>query len=599
MLHRADIDHLSTVDAIERDRHASPPPHLDQAIVAEPPIRFQNRVHVDVERACELLRRRESLAEPDLAIAIAQYGGAMNQDANSNIDDRIAFRHDIERRFAVAPVAYSANGRTVEINGPLTLGLSIGGFGVVERSKHGDEVVIHVLALGVDERIGPRIDFDDRADETGIGLPGTSLNVRLRGIAGEAAVLGRLSGAAFDPATAVEPFGEELVRPATPDEVATVIDAMHGESPTIDIGRHREFHELPARLRSKGFSRHTFMCGQSGSGKTYTTGVLFERLLAGSTLPVVVLDPNSDHVHLGSLANPDDHGPEAERYRAVAGQVVTTRARGYGGTNTLCIDFSDLDRSVRAKVLRLDPIADLDEFGALREITDRLSEPFSVDDVATAAAADESTATLARRISNLGIADWGLWRRDGEESIASTDVRGSRFVVVDTGSLATPTERTLVALAILGRRWQARRERQPMLLAIDEAHNVLPASTDDALLQSAVDVGTLIAGEGRKFGIHLFIASQRPGKVHPNVLSQCDNLVLMRMNGASDVADLESAFSHVPQMLLREALSFGLGQALFAGPLAPLPLIAQVGTRLTPEGGADVPTTWTTPPTTA
>ena len=422
--------------------------------------------------------------------------------------------------------------------------------------------------------------------------------MRLRGVAGEAAVLGRLNGAEFDPVGEVEPFGEELVRPATHREVATVIDALHGTSATIEIGRHREFDELPARLRSKGFSRHTFMCGQSGSGKTYTTGVLFERLLAGSTLPVLVLDPNSDHVNLGTLANPGDHRAEAERYRAVAGQVVTARAHGYGGTNTLCIDFSDLDPMVRAKVLRLDPIADLDQFSALREITARLAEPFSVDDVAAAAATDDSTAALARRISNLGIADWGLWRRPGEQSVTAAELGGKRFIVVDTGSLATPTERTLIALAILGRRWKACRDRHPILIAIDEAHNVLPASTGDALLQSAADVGALIPGEGRKFGIHLFIASQRPGKVHPNVLSQCDNLILMRMNGASDVADLESAFSHVPPILLREALAFGLGQALFAGPLAPLPLIAQVGMRLTPEGGADIPTTWTAPPTT-
>ncbi len=108
------------------------------------------------------------------------------------------------------------------------------------------------------------------------------------------------------------------------------------------------------------------MCGQSGSGKTYTTGVLFERLLAGSTLPVIVLDPNSDHVHLGSLADPDDTAPEAERYRAVAdrGGHGSTHA-GCGGTNTLCIDFSDLDPHVRAALLQLDPIADLDEFAAL------------------------------------------------------------------------------------------------------------------------------------------------------------------------------------------------------------------------------------------
>jgi len=94
----------------------------------------------------------------------------------------------------------------------------------------------------------------------------------------------------------------------------------------------------------------------------------------------------------------------------------------------------------------------------------------------------------------------------------------------------------------------------------------------------------LIAGEGRKFGLHLFIASQRPGKVHPNVLSQCDNLLLMRMNGAADVTDLESVFSHVPPMLLREAFTFGLGQALVAGPLAPLPVIAQIGSRCHSRG---------------
>ena len=533
---------------------------------------------------------------PAVGVA-AEYGGEMTDtEARSSDDDLVAFRQDIERRFAVPPVAYSANGRTVEISGPLTMGLRVGGFGIVERAGHGDQVMINVLSLMLDERIGPRIDFDDSALTTGIGLPGTSINVRLRSVAGQAAVLGRLSDSGLTPATTVEPFGEERVRPATPGEIATLIDTLDGSTPTIDIGQMRDFPDLPARLRSKGFSRHTFMCGQSGSGKTYTTGVLFERLLAGATLPVVVLDPNSDHVHLGALADPDNHRPDAERYRAVSADVATVRARGYDGTTTLCIDFSDLDARVRAALLQLHPIDDLDLFAELTQITDHLAEPYSVADVATAASADERTAPLARRIANLGLAGWGLWRQAGEESVAAAGIRGSRFVVIDTGSLATPAERTVVALAILGNRWRARRDRQPMLLAIDEAHNVLPAVTDDPLLQSAVDVGSLIAGEGRKFGIHLFVASQRPGKVHPNVLSQCDNLILMRMNGAQDIDELESAFSHVPPRLLHEALSFGLGQALFAGPLAPLPLIAQVGTRLTPEGGADVPTTWTAPP---
>lgn len=516
-------------------------------------------------------------------------------DGIASTDDLAAFRRSITERFRVPPLAFSVDGRTVTIKGPLTLGLSVGGIAVVEPAG-ADPVVVHVLELGHEERSGPSVDFDGVEDEAGQGLSGTSIDLRIRGVAGSGAVLGRLTADGFKSVGAVEAFGEEVVRPATHDEVHDVIETVDGSSPVIEIGRLRDFPDVPARLQSRGFSRHTFMCGQSGSGKTYTTGVLFERLLVGSTLPVLVLDPNSDHVHLGSLAEPDNESPEAMRYRGVAHHVITARARGYGGTFTLCIDFSDLDPVVRAQLLQLDPIRDLDDFSALEQITNALPKPFSVHDVASAAAAHPETAPLARRIANLRLADWGLWCREGEQSVAPEGVYRARFIVVDTGSLSTPIERTVLALAILGKRWRARRERVPMLLAIDEAHNVLPATTNDPLVQSAIEFGGLIAGEGRKFGIHLFIASQRPGKVHPNVLSQCDNLLLMRMNGIGDVHDLEAAFSHVPPMLLREALAFGLGQALFAGPLAPLPLIAQVGTRLSVEGGADIPTSWTEAP---
>ena len=131
----------------------------------------------------------------------------------------------------------------------------------------------------------------------------------------------------------------------------------------------------------------------------------------------------------------------------------------------------------------------------------------------------------------------------------------------------------------------------------DAAHWKSPAEVDaDAVYAAIPEYKKIVAGEGRKFGIHLFLASQRPGKMHPNVLSQCDNLILMRMNGVGDLDELESTFSHVAPSLVREALSFGLGQALVAGPLAPLPVIVQVGSRLTPEGGADIPTTWTSLP---
>jgi len=44
--------------------------------------------------------------------------------------------------------------------------------------------------------------------------------------------------------------------------------------------------------------RHTLLRGQSGSGKTYSLGVILERLLIETDLRLVILDPNSDFVRL-------------------------------------------------------------------------------------------------------------------------------------------------------------------------------------------------------------------------------------------------------------------------------------------------------------
>ena len=81
--------------------------------------------------------------------------------------------------------------------------------------------------------------------------------------------------------------------------------------------------------------------------------------------------------------------------------------------------------------------------------------------------------------------------------------------------------------------------------------------------------------------------------MHENVVSQCDNLLLMRMNSMADVADLSRLFSFVPPGLMAGAPSFGMGQALVAGKIFPQgAAYVQMGARLSQEGGADIPTTW-------
>jgi DNA helicase HerA-like ATPase len=82
--------------------------------------------------------------------------------------------------------------------------------------------------------------------------------------------------------------------------------------------------------------------------------------------------------------------------------------------------------------------------------------------------------------------------------------------------------------------------------------------------------------------------TQRPQKVHENVLSQCDNIVLMRMNSTADLAHVARVFSFVPPGLIDRATTFAQGEALVAGKLATHPALIRFGARVTEEGGADV-----------
>ena len=98
-----------------------------------------------------------------------------------------------------------------------------------------------------------------------------------------------------------------------------------------------------------------------------------------------------------------------------------------------------------------------------------------------------------------------------------------------------------------------------------------------------------------KFGLYLVISTQRPQKVHENVISQCDNLVLMRLNSAADASFAQAIFSFVPPTLIGQAATFGLGEALVAGKVSPHPALLRFGARVAEEGGSDVPAGWAQP----
>ena len=124
-----------------------------------------------------------------------------------------------------------------------------------------------------------------------------------------------------------------------------------------------------------------------------------------------------------------------------------------------------------------------------------------------------------------------------------------------------------------------------MAIVIDEAHNVCPAEPAGPITALGTEDAIRIAGEGRKFGLYLIVVTQRPQKVHENVLSQCDNLVLMRMNSTADLAHRPGLLVRPPGLIDR-ATTFRQGEALVAGKIASHPGVIRFGARITHEAAA-------------
>ncbi|WP_374007403.1 ATP-binding protein [Leifsonia sp. LS-T14] len=352
----------------------------------------------------------------------------------------------------------------------------------------------------------------------------------------------------------------------------------------LTVGTMAEDPGRPAVLDGSRFNRHTFWCGQSGSGKTYALGVVLEQLLLHTGLPVTILDPNADFTELPRTRE-DADPTDAARWRDVDIEVFHSSTER---EPQLRIRFVDLSVPSKAAVGRLDPIADEEEYNALLHL-DMRPENFSRDTFlqTLAASHDPARRRLGLRIDNIQILEWPLWAFGGSSTAAAVE-RRPRAVVLDVGGFSHPGEPQAAALGVLEDLWRTRMERRPVLIVIDEAHNFCPPVPRSSVEAQLTEQLIQIAAEGRKFGLWLFLSTQRPTKIHPNVLSQCDNLGLMRMNSPRDLAELADVFGFVPPRVLEQSPTFRKGEALFAGAFSAEPQRVQIGRRLTVEGGGDL-----------
>jgi len=160
-------------------------------------------------------------------------------------------------------------------------------------------------------------------------------------IVGTAKVLGYLDGN-------VVRFPRHAATPGTevhlaPDDLLQRFFSRNVAS-GIEIGNLINRPRVSVLLDPNGLRRHLAVIAQTGAGKSYTVGVILEKLLEmGGT--IIVFDPNSDYV----LMRRDEHRRSTPFAKRIEVYRLPTEQRGrisdedIGGTRRFTVQFSKLD----------------------------------------------------------------------------------------------------------------------------------------------------------------------------------------------------------------------------------------------------------------
>jgi DNA helicase HerA-like ATPase len=323
-----------------------------------------------------------------------------------------------------------------------------------------------------------------------------------------------------------------------------------------------------------------FVAGKRGSGKSYSLGVMAEGIAAlapelRKKLSVIMLDtmgiywtmkyPN--HKEEGMLK---EWGFEGKGIDVViytpTGYFEKAKTQGIPTDKPFAIKPSELapeDWFLSFDLVPNDPIATFIERVILT--LQHAHHDHDIDDILSAIRSDTKEELHVRNAAEnrfLAAQSWGLFSKDATpmKDLAMpgqiTILDMSAYAVMPDGWKIKNLAIGLVAQKLFIERMIARKEEEFHNIASavhylrDEAHEFLPFEGKTAATNALI---TLLR-EGRQPGIALVLATQQPGKIHTDAMTQSDIILAHRLTAKIDTDALGS--------LLQSYLRTGLDKEL-------------------------------------
>lgn len=135
-------------------------------------------------------------------------------------------------------------------------------------------------------------------------------------------------------------------------------------------------------------------------------------------------------------------------------------------------------------------------------------------------------------------------------------------------------------------------QQQPLLIVVDEAHRFVPRGGSTTAHRTL----SMIAKEGRKYGIGLMLVSQRPSEMESSVISQFGSFISLRVTNTNDRSHVAATVPDDLGALIGLLPSLRTGEAIVIGDIVPIPSRVRIRRAERKIVGNDpkLPDTWQT-----
>ncbi len=347
-------------------------------------------------------------------------------------------------------------------------------------------------------------------------------------------------------------------------------------------------------------SQHLSIIASTGTGKSYTVGVLVEELLKPQNMaPVLIFDPHGEYSTLGEVQNRHEFITPSycPRVKTVKPKDIKIRV-----SDLLVSDFISImdDGTMSDKMKMLFRTA-------FHNLKNNSKKKFTRNEL-------KIEIEALRDSTNESTIEGILWRFgklygsifDDFQTIPLADYfRVGQLTIMDVSGIEE-TFQQLIASVMLRRLFDAREGTEnnryneshvdkflpfPVFVVIEEAHRFAPHSGE----AKSKSILKTILSEGRKFGIGVCLVSQRPSKLDADSLSQCMTQITMRIINPTDQQQIAQSIESASRELISELPSLAKGQAIISGVAINTPTLVRIRKRLTSDvkgRSKDAPALW-------